>query len=167
MTGHEAFSLDPAEIAALRSYLDGGGTLFLNAVGGSRAFDLSARGMLEQLFAGREVLAIAPGPASPLVTGKCGEFRGPPLAELDRTRAWRMLRPRAGLQLKLYEQRGRAVVIYAPYGIHDTLDGHTAHGAQSYMPPAARDIAANVVLYALMEKPAAPAGSQPSADRAK
>lgn len=163
MTGHSGFSLSRAEIGALRSYLDAGGTLFINAVGGSREFNLSAREMLEELFAGRAPLIGNAGPDSPLVTGRCGEFRGPRLEKLPRTRAWLKLRQRAGLELRLYEEGARAVVIYAPYGVHDALDGHTAHAAKSYMPKAARDIAANVVLYALMEKPKTPEKPKPTA----
>jgi len=156
MTGSSSFALAPAELQALRSYLDAGGTLFVNAVGGSGPFNLSAQEMLEKLFAGRDVLTVHAGPDSPLVTGKCRQFRGPRLEEtLPRTRAWTKINRQARLRLQLYQLGGRAVVIYAPYGIHDTLDGHTAHDAKSYMPAAARDIAANVVLYAMMPKPAA------------
>ena len=48
---------------------------------------------------------------------------------------------------------GRIVALYARYGIHDTLDGHTTLGQQSYMPSTARDIAANVVLHSMLAKP--------------
>jgi hypothetical protein len=44
---------------------------------------------------------------------------------------------------------GRSLVIHARLGIHDTLDGHTTWGAKSFMPDSARDLAANIVLYAL------------------
>jgi len=93
---------------------------------------------------------------SPLMTGKCGDFRGPPIKALKRTRAWQRLRPKAGAPLRVHNLAGRTVAIYAPYGIHDTLDGHTAHGAMSYMPPSARDLAANVVLYALAQSTPTP-----------
>ena len=165
MTGAEAFALGDAEREALRAYLDSGGTLFVNAVGGSREFAQSAEAMLEKLFAADEVLVANVEASSPLATGRCGEFRGPALERLPRTRAWTKVRAQAGLRLRLYRRAGRAVVIYAPFGVHDTLDGHTAHEAMSYMPTAARDIAANVVLYALMAKPTSPQGgtSKPAA----
>jgi len=124
MTGSREFVLSDRQVQALRAYLRGGGVLFVNAVGGSRAFDAAARAMLERLFAGLDVAVVPAGPDSPLMTGRCGPFR-------------------------LYLLAGRPAVIYCPLGVHDTLDGHTAHAARSYMPPAARDIAANVVLYAL------------------
>jgi hypothetical protein len=52
----------------------------------------------------------------------------------------------------VYERKGRALVIVASRGIQDTLDGHTANNAKSYLPATARDLAANVVLFALMDK---------------
>ena len=87
------------------------------------------------------------------MTGRCGDFRGPKLTRLQRTSAWRKVAPSASPPHRVYDRSGRIVVIHATHGVHDTLDGHTAHGALSYMPDSARDIAANVVLYALTQKP--------------
>jgi len=151
MTGSQAFTLKDAELKALRSWLEGGGTLFVNAVGGSKTFNASARKVLDGLFAGKNVVLEDVDINSPLMTGKCGDFRGPPIKSLKRTRAWQRLRPKAGPPLRVYRQAGRIVAIHAAYGIHDTLDGHTAHGAMSFMPPSARDLAANIVLYALAQ----------------
>ncbi len=156
MTGSGEFSLTAAELSALRDYLDAGGTLFVNAVGGSKPFNRSAAVMLEKLFDGLDVASGAVTPGSPLVTGKCDDFRGPPLKSLPRTKVWRDAKKRAPSPLLVFIRHKRAVVVYAPYGVHDTLDGHTAHGAFSYMPQAARDIAANIVLYSLIKKPPPP-----------
>ena len=147
MTGSDEFTLSKEELSALKEYLDGGGTLLVNAVGGAEAFDGSAQTMLRQLFRGRGYL-----PAdSPLLTGKCGEFRGIKLEGLVRTTAFRRAFVRAPQPMRGFGRRrgGRIQVIYLPFGVHDTLDGHTAHGARSYMPASARAIAANVVLYAM------------------
>lgn len=157
MTGSSSFSLTDEQLKALRAYLDGGGTLFINAVGGSDPFADAAEDMLEKLFADTAAGGVAAGSGSPLITGKCGEFRGPPLGKLARTRAWEKARPAPRSPVSVYRRHGRAVVIYARYGIHDTLDGHTAHGAYSYMPTSAREVAANVVLYSMMDKPKPPA----------
>ena len=151
MTGSQAFALKDAEVKALGAYLAGGGTLFVNAVGGAKAFNASAQKMLSGLFAGKKVTVMDVDLDSPLMTGKCGDFRGPPIKALKRTRAWQRLRPKAGAPFRVYRLAGRTVAIHANYGIHDTLDGHTAHDAMSYMPPSARDLAANVVLYALAQ----------------
>ncbi|MCK4574064.1 MAG: DUF4159 domain-containing protein, partial [candidate division Zixibacteria bacterium] len=156
MTGSGEFSLTADELSALRDYLNSGGTLFVNAVGGSGPFNRSALDMLAKLLAGMNAVSGNVTPTSPLITGKCGDFRGPPIKSLPRTQVWRKSQKQAPSPLRVFIRNKRAVVIYAPYGVHDTLDGHTAHGAFSYMPPAARDIAANIVLYSLIEKPAPP-----------
>lgn len=155
MVGSDSFTLSDKQIDTLRDYLYNGGTLFINAVGGARDFNQSAREMLQRLFEGQSGVEKGYVSAfSPLITGKCGEFRGPPIkSPLPRSRAWMKSGSRPPAPLKVFMRSGRILVIYAPYGIHDTLDGHTAYGAKSYMPPAARDLAANIVLYALMEKP--------------
>jgi hypothetical protein len=174
MTGSSAFKLTDQQIADLRAYIDAGGTLFVNPVGGSREFRTSAQRMLEKLFEGQAVDLKEPGPPadSPLVTGKIGEYRGPAIdtTQLARTKGWQKVAPEVrGLQLRTYEKAGRIVAIFAPYGIHDTLDGHTAFGAMSYLPGPAMDIAANVVLYAaaLGGKPAPAASPAPSEAPAK
>ncbi|HUU23880.1 MAG TPA: DUF4159 domain-containing protein [Phycisphaerae bacterium] len=153
MTGTEKFALSDAELAALRRYIDGGGTLFVNAVGGAEAFRLAAEEMISKLLAGRD----APGrfvmPGSPLMTGVLGEFRGPRIETLHRTLPWRRVSEEAPPgPMRAYADKGRTVVVFAPYGIHDTLDGHTAWAARSYMPDSARDLAANVVLNALSNR---------------
>lgn len=153
MTGSSKFRLSADELEALGGYLDSGGTLFVNAAGGSREFNVSAGDMIEKLRAGRELILATVTPDSPLMTGKCGDFRGPRIRRLVRTRAWQRRSPRAPTSpMRLYVRDGRAVVIHAPHGIHDTLDGHTAHAALSYMPGSARELAANVVLYALSRR---------------
>ena len=55
--------------------------------------------------------------------------------------------------LYVYHRGDNMMIIHAGRGIHDTLDGHTAFGAKSYMPDTARDLAANIVLYAYAGKP--------------
>jgi len=154
MTGTDAFTLSDAQIAALRRFLSTGGTLFVNAVGGSRQFNRSARQMLRQLFEGTDVQRRTLARDAGLLTGKLGEYRGPRIERLDRTVTWRRAEPTAsGEFLELYAKGERTLAIYAPYGIHDTLDGHTAYSAYSFMPRSARDLAANIALYALMDKP--------------
>ena len=170
MTGSRKFALSEQELAALRAYCNAGGTLVVNAVAGSQEFHESARTMFDDLFAGQGVGMGFVGPGCPLVTGKCGDFRGPNLTDkkLRRTLAWQKLQPKApDLMLQMYQKGSRTVAIYAEYGIHDTLDGHAGYGAMSYLPPAARDIAANIVLHAYVSSlEAAAAASQPVATTA-
>ena len=101
---------------------------------------------------------------SPLYTGKSGDFRGSKIKsakDLSRTIALRTAFPRGELPMYVYHRDGRILAIYVRHGIHDTLDGHTAYGARSYMPSSARDLAANIVLYALAGKPSPKTSAPP------
>ena len=149
MTGSGSFTLSEDQIAALRVFLRKGGTLFVNAVGGSEDFSNSAEEMLGELF--NDQPPTEPGPTCPLLTGRCGEFRGPRLEKLKRTIAFRKAVPKTPEIADLYEdaKTGRILAVFTRYGVHDTLDGHTPHGARSFMPDTARGIAANVALYAM------------------
>jgi hypothetical protein len=175
LTGSSKLELTAEEIEALRDWLWAGGTLFVNAAGGSREFNRSAEAMLARLLDGAPPEPVDVGSDSPLITGKCGEFRGPPIRAvpspdgsgppqpaLRRTKALRLAVPDPAPPLKVYTLDGRVAVIHAPFGIHDTLDGHTAAGARSYMPDAARDLAANVVLLAFKDHLAAGAATRPA-----
>jgi hypothetical protein len=162
MTGSDEFALKAQDLKDLKAYLDGGGTLFVNAVGGSIKFRDSARNLLDQLF--KDDLDAASGTASSdssFFTGVCGEYRGPIIGKTDsgglklaRCKDWAAADEKAtGSTLQVIVKGGRPVAIFCPYGIHDTLDGHTAAKAHSYMPATARDLAANIILTALMERP--------------
>jgi len=150
MTGSDSFDLSDAQLAALRDYLYTGGMLMINAVGGASGFQRSAGDMLEKIFGDDEDVSDTLSSAdSPLMTGKCGNYRGPKLGKLARTRAFIRTHPRAVEPVMEYRNAaGRILVAYLRFGMHDTLDGHTAYNAKSYMPPAAMDIAANIALYA-------------------
>ncbi|MBN1942892.1 MAG: DUF4159 domain-containing protein [Phycisphaerae bacterium] len=156
MTGTDAFTISDKQRAALKQYLQAGGTLFVNAVGGQRGFDAAARRLLLEL---RDELILSDGEAdisSPLYTGVVADFRGPKIkgmSDLKRTIALRTADARSSSPFYVYHRKDNIVMIHAGRGIHDTLDGHTAFGAKSYMPDTARDLAANVVLYAYAGKP--------------
>ncbi|MCK5113388.1 MAG: DUF4159 domain-containing protein [Phycisphaerae bacterium] len=151
ITGSGGFALTENQIAALRVFIYKGGTLFVNAVGGSSQFSASAEIMLGELFS--DQAPTEPGVTCPLLTGRCGDFRGPRLEKFKRTISFRKAVPRMPTVADLYEdsKTGRILAIFVRYGVHDTLDGHTPYGAKSYMPKTARGIAANVALYALWQ----------------
>jgi hypothetical protein len=136
--------------------------LFVNAVGGAPAFQRAAGNLIAKVLDGLDVVSGDVGSASPLLTGKAGDFRGPPIGKLQRSRSWTKALPSfSGVALTVYQLDGRPVVVFGRYGIHDTLDGHSAYGAQSYLPASARDLAANICLVALANRPKAPA-TQPA-----
>ena len=167
ITGSEDYKFTDAEVAGLRKYLDDNGTIFINAVGSSEAFAKSADDLIDRLHGTRDgARALAPADHG-LMTGKLGEYRGLPLdrdtLEQERALRWKVDVPRPPTPLELYTETGAARVIFARNGIHDTLDGHMSWTGLSYKPAIAGQIAANVVLYAMMErvKPEVPAATQP------
>jgi hypothetical protein len=58
MTGHEDFTLEPAEIAGLREYLNKGGLLFAEACCGRPAFDRAFRRVLGKVLPGQTLKPI-------------------------------------------------------------------------------------------------------------
>jgi hypothetical protein len=156
MTGTDRFKLTDKERNALKDYLKNGGTLFVNAVGGAKGFDGAARKLLLELSDELNLTAGQADISNPLYTGVIGDFRGPKIKsfrDLKRTIALRTADARSSSPLYVYHRGGNIHMIHAGRGIHDTLDGHTAFDAKSYMPDSARDLAANVVLYAYAGKP--------------
>ncbi len=149
MTGTDKFTLTGAEIKALRDFIDGGGTLFANAVGGAPDFNDAVEDMVEKLFAGRNVASGRASPTSPLWTGKAADFRGPKITKLLPTWALEHSPLNKTSPLRVHMSGGRMLVIHGTLGIHDTLDGHTTYEAKSFMPKSSRELAANIVLYAL------------------
>jgi hypothetical protein len=149
VTGTSAFTLTDSDVQALGQHVDQGGMLFFNAVGGSQEFTVSARAAITRIIGERDIAQGTVSSDSALMTGKCGEFRGPPIEKLKRTAKFKQLTGDEASPLRIYQTANRIAIVLAPYGIHDTMDGHTAHGAVSYMPDSARDLAANIVLYAL------------------
>ncbi|MFW6133789.1 MAG: DUF4159 domain-containing protein, partial [Planctomycetota bacterium] len=121
LTGSDPFTLPDEQVQVLAEFLDRGGMLFVNAVGGSRVFNRSAKTLIRDLLPAAS--GAVPGEDSPLLTGKCGDFRGPPIEEIKRTIALTMSEAGETDPLEVYRKLGRVAVVHGPYGIHDTLDG--------------------------------------------
>lgn len=166
ITGSDAFTFSDAAVRTLRQYLDNNGTIFLNAVGGSPEFNASTDALLARLKAGRAGRLLAPADNEPLISGKLGEQRGLPIDKAARVRAWMVKVPANQVRgpVETYVEGDWARVVIGRNGIHDTLDGHTNIRSLSYMPSSAGQIAANVVLYSIMDRPKPPPApaSQPT-----
>lgn len=168
MTGSEEFSLKKEEVAALKKYIAGGGSIFINAVGGSRKFRDSAKQLIDDLTADvGNVNSGFPGEKSPIMNGVAGNWRGPQIKTLLRTKAWKTGEAKvAGAMVQVFEIGSRPAIFFCAYGIHDTLDGHTAHQAFSYLPSTSRDLSANIVLTALANKDVLGASAAPTSTSA-
>lgn len=144
LTGRRALALSPAERTALAGFVERGGTVLIDAWGGSTAFAASAQALVEQTFGPLEALAAD----DPLLTGF---FIGG--QDVSRVRydlgARRRLRDagravdRAGLQV--VRRDGRPAVIVSDVDLSAALAGVDVHEGAGYTPDSARALVANIV----------------------
>ncbi len=154
MTGSGKFKLTDEEVSVLRDFLYEGGMLMINAVGGAGVFQASAEALMDEVFQDDDdITSNYSAEDSPIMTGKSGDYRGPKLGKLERTTAFVRTHPKAVEPVIEYRNtKGRILVAMLRFGMHDTMDGHTAYNAQSYMPTSALDIAANIALCAMVSE---------------
>ncbi|MCB9551282.1 MAG: DUF4159 domain-containing protein [Myxococcales bacterium] len=147
LTGRRALALTPAEREGLRRFVDAGGTVLVDAWGGSPAFAAAARAELEALFGPLAPLA----DADPLATGL---FDGG--ADLGRDLRYRLaarrdLRARGraadAQQLEVIRHGGRPAIVFSRYDLAAAIAGVDVYGGLGYAPSAARRVATNLVAW--------------------
>ena len=147
MTGAGAFKLSEAEVKGLRRYLTGGGTLIVDAGGGSREFIVSLDGYLKDiLHAEAERLP----DTSPLMTGQ-GLPAGGALKGVTYKRSAR--RESAGRDMPLlmiYRDKRHVPVIYSPLDLSTALLGTEVYNCRGYEGDSALRIMRNLLMYAQM-----------------
>ena len=144
MTGHYAFALSAAEQVALRDYLRRGGFLFADACCGREAFDGAFRRTVREMFPDAAFVKLPhdhaifvgrPGFDVSQVGYKPAALKDDP--DRDEPELW-------GLEID-----GRLAIVYSPYALGCGLDGHTCYDCRGLLDEDAREVAANIVLYAL------------------
>jgi len=149
-TGHGAVELSPAQKKNLKTYLDGGGTLFADAVTGDRAFTDSVRGILQELFGEPAVSPLPPG--APLLTGRFGGGVGADVSKIRYEGPAAENLPGEQSPLLWAVTRGeRVAAVLSPYGVTSPLAGAVPANCLALARDDARRLACNVVLYALSE----------------
>lgn len=154
VTGVAPFGLNGEEVAGLRRYLTGGGTLIADAAMGSTEFLETFEATLT------DVLKVDPArvPAtSPLLSGA----ESPPLVKLSTIEYRRATRAEGRARetppLKTYTLSGRPAVVYSPLDISVGLLGTNVYDCRGYDSDGALAIMQNLILY----------GSLPSAEKAR
>jgi hypothetical protein len=146
LSGRHAFKLDADEKKALKAYIEGGGTLFLDPAGGQGGdFVTSCNALLRELFPDK--LKQMPT-SSPVISGQ-GGLRN--LGNGNISRAARLARPGyAGPSelLKVVELDGRPAVVMAIVDVTFGLADGRAFERQGFAAKTARELAANVLLIA-------------------
>jgi len=133
LTGTAAFTLPEAEIKALKAFVEGGGTLFIDAAGGEshevgKGFVVSVEAVLASAFPGKRLWILPPG--APLYTLKD--------MKIDTVR-WRRATRVAMLdtkkpQLQAITVNARPGVIFSRHDITAGLLGVPAAGIYGYHP---------------------------------
>lgn len=144
------FSLTPTEQQRARTYLERGGMIFADAICSNKAFSESFRREMKEVFPERPLKRV---PANdPLFAHTLGgeDISSVSLRTLGRTQTDR---PPATMICRMEPHlEGLAIgdryaVIFSPYDISCSLDGHAASGCEGYVREDALKIAANVLLY--------------------
>ena len=150
LTGRSEFTLTDAETKALKSYVDSGGTVLVDAYAGSPAFAASARKQLETVFG-----PLVPLPADSMLAA--GRFQGgQDLHSISlKLPARQALRakglPPQGQQLLIALQGKRPAVIFSDIDIASAMAGIENYKSLGYKPSAARKIAGNLAAYLTAE----------------
>lgn len=165
LTGTEDFTLKPEAALEIKSFVQNGGTLIVDAAGGSSAFAAAAERELRGLFGD----AAAAGLAQPLPRSH-PVFNQPGHRITEFTyRAWSRLRSHGSV--KEPRVRGIAVgsrigVFYSPEDLSVGLVGQPVDGIDGYSPETATAIMTNILLYSAGPEPATgPATQTPGKPR--
>ena len=152
MHGRRDFQLTRDERDQLRTYLENGGTLLVDAICASKPFGVAFRRELAEAFSGKRLERV---PADdPLLTPGFGGFdiRRVKLRDPQPTRADEPLLARVRETTPLLEGLridGRWAVIFSPYDLSCALERHEAIECRGYRREDAARIGLNVLLYSI------------------
>jgi len=148
LTGMGELRLTDEQSKALKAYCLGGGTLIVDAAGGSTTFRDSVEKLLDKLFGedSRRRLGAKAGPYA---------LDGKEIAKVRYRRALaKRLGPDRAPRLQAVESGGRIVCIYSPEDLTAGLVGYQQHGLIGYAPDpdptrdSAYQVMRNIVLWA-------------------
>lgn len=148
LTAQQLPNLDAAQQANLRSFLDSGGTLFIDAITGQKDFTPAAQAWTKRTL-GVELTPLEPG--DPLLTGAVAGNAGSDISRVAYSRA--VVAENKDLntpQLLGAKIKGRWAVIASPYAVTCPMKGLPVWGIRGLSTPDARRLAANVLLHAAM-----------------
>ncbi|MDD5483050.1 MAG: DUF4159 domain-containing protein [Kiritimatiellae bacterium] len=143
ITGHEHFELKPAEITALRKYLQNGGFLFGEACCGRRGFDLAFRKMMKSVLP-RHFLQPIPGEAGILKEPNNAQQAGVTPALMQETGAASIMPRLEGIELD-----GYYAVIYSPFALAGGWEMSQSPYARGYNDESAIRIGQNILMYSV------------------
>lgn len=151
LCGRQELTLTNEEGAAIKAYVDEGGTIFVDAFAGSQEFADSAKQELEAVF----------GKLEPLVREDVlseGRFAGG--VDLSQEAQYKLparlllrkcQQSTRGQHLLVAKSENRPAVIFSEFDLSAALAGQTPYQALGYKPESARKVATNIVAYLLAD----------------
>ncbi|MEO6436874.1 MAG: DUF4159 domain-containing protein [Tepidisphaeraceae bacterium] len=141
LTGTAAYEPTAAELAGMKTFVEGGGTLFVEACGGSGAFADAENSWLPQFLAGAKLQTLPPG--DPLLKKSVDGTATVP-AQAVRLYALEQLRSDGGRIKSARVGRGR--VIFSALDLSSGLLGTCTWGVLGYLPEYSEAVVRNLVL---------------------
>jgi len=172
LTGVDKFTVTPEQQAILKRYVEAGGTLVIDAAGGSEDFDKSARELIAAMFGADRLGTIAT--SHDLYRDPLPGVKDVKIEEVQYRRVTRkMLGKRKDPRLQAVFLKERPALIYSKQDLTAGLVGYPSLTCDGYDPGDARtpgsayQLMRNIVLYAARSLPAeptsAPAATVPTA----
>lgn len=151
LTGRTALSFTPAERAALKQFVEGGGTMLADPHAGSAAFAKAMRKELEDLFGPLQSLSVEPSLAEGRFEGGVDLSRGVGFTLPAR----QMIRGRGekpeGQKLLVALVKKRPAVLFSEFDLVASAAGIANYKALAYKPDSARKILGNLVNFLTLD----------------
>jgi hypothetical protein len=158
LTGHEPLKLTESQQEGLKRYMADGGMVLMDAAAGNQSFAASAGKLIEAMFPEKGILLPA---VHPIVQG--GPAGAKPLERLRPTQwSGTRLRGRTAPPFTVVREGDRVALLFAPFDLTASMDGHYIYGMHGYRRESALKIMTNLLLWRFSERPAPTTSSQPT-----
>jgi hypothetical protein len=142
VSGTAALALDDTQIAGIRSFVESGGVLFLDACGGSEAFTQSVHAAMGKAFPNAKLAAV---PAEhPILKGGSGG-----VVDLSKRQLRAYAEGKVGKTSRLEMlNAGKGFVVFSPLDVTTGLLGTNTWSVVGYQPGYAQNLVTNLVIWA-------------------
>jgi hypothetical protein len=150
------------EQEVLKKYMTDGGLVLIDAAAGSQEFAGDAGKLVDVMFPDKGITLPA---THPIVQG--GPAGAKPLERLRPTQwSGTRLRGRSTPPFTAVREGDRVALLFAPFDLTASMDGHYIYGMHGYRRDSALKIMTNLLLWRFAERRAPSTGSRPAATSA-